>query len=186
MDAVQVMKDEHKYIKRVLKVFRKACLDILDGKEINYELFYNAIDFVRNYADKYHHGKEEDVLFKKMREELTTPAQISAVKGMFTEHDLGRLFMFNLDNALEQCRAGNREARLDVIANAIAYTDLLTRHIHKEDNALYNYGAQNLKPETIHEINKISEEIENKPENIEKRKKYITMVEQMEKMVGLH
>ena len=185
MDAVRIMKDEHTYIKRMLKVLRKACLDILEGKEADHELFMDAVDFIRNYADKYHHSKEEDVLFQKMKEEIDDKDTLSAVQGMFIEHDFGRLFIYNLVKALGEVQRGNMEARLDIIGNAIPYTDLLTRHIDKEDNALFDFGVEALSKQTIEEVNTLSKAIDEKPENVSQIKKYTEMLADLEKRVGL-
>ncbi len=59
---------------------------------------------------------------------------------MLIEHDLSRLYIANLEKALDEYENGNDEARLDIIANAISYTDLLDRHIEKENNALYKFA----------------------------------------------
>ena len=49
----------------------------------------------------------------------------------------------NLEKSLEEFKNGNDEARLDIIANAISYTDLLDRHIEKENTAMYKF-AENM------------------------------------------
>ena len=55
MDSIALMVEEHKNIKRMLKVIRKYCYRILKGMEIEYEDFYRIIDFIKNYADAHHH-----------------------------------------------------------------------------------------------------------------------------------
>jgi hemerythrin-like domain-containing protein len=65
MNSIALMMDEHKYIKRGLVVIRKMCIAILKGDEVAFEDFNKIIEFVRNYADKHHHNKEEEILFKK-------------------------------------------------------------------------------------------------------------------------
>lgn len=65
LNAISSMVDEHKNIKKVLKVIRKLCIKILNGEDVNFDAFYKIIDSVRNYADKHHHNKEEDIFFKK-------------------------------------------------------------------------------------------------------------------------
>lgn len=54
MKAIEIMNEEHKYILRMLKVVRKACLNIMNEEEIIYEDFDKIIDFIRNYSDKHH------------------------------------------------------------------------------------------------------------------------------------
>jgi len=85
------MIQEHEAIQRMLAVIRKYCYKILKSTKVEYEDFYKIIDFVRNYADKHHHGKEETMLFNRMMEELGPIAEKLVNHGMLVEHDLGRL-----------------------------------------------------------------------------------------------
>ncbi|MDU1277629.1 MAG: hemerythrin domain-containing protein [Clostridium sp.] len=172
MNAIELMMDEHKNIKEMLKVVRKACFSVLEGEEVNYEDFYNMIHFIRNYADSHHHKKEEIMLFNRMIDEIGETAEKVVKYGMLVEHDLGRLYVTNLNEALEALKNGNAEAKLDVIANAVSYTNLLERHIHKEDNVIYKFAQRELKKETVDIINEecVSFEDENnnvKDENLE-------------------
>uniref|UniRef100_UPI0018AB2A6C hemerythrin domain-containing protein n=1 Tax=Clostridium sp. 1001271B_151109_B4 TaxID=2787148 RepID=UPI0018AB2A6C len=122
MKAIEIMNEEHKYILRMLQVIRKCCFKILNNEEVIYEDFDNIIDFIRNYADNHHHKKEEKILFIKMVEELGEAAEKAVNHGMLVEHDLGRLHVRELVSTLEKVKAGEEEAKLDVIANAISYT----------------------------------------------------------------
>ena len=58
MNSFEIMIDEHNRIKEMLEVIKAYCLRILRGEEVDYEDFFLIIDFIRNYADKHHHGKE--------------------------------------------------------------------------------------------------------------------------------
>ena len=60
MDSVKLMMEEHQNILRMLEVVRNACYGIYKGEDICYEDFAKMIDFIRNYADNHHHGKEEN------------------------------------------------------------------------------------------------------------------------------
>jgi len=131
MNSIEIMMEEHRNIKRMLGVIRKYCSRILAGEEIRYEDFFKIIDFIRNYADKHHHGKEELLLFSRMMEELGSPAEKLIKFGMNVEHDFGRQFVHDLEDAVKRVLEGDMDARLDVIASAISYTHLLNRHIEK-------------------------------------------------------
>ncbi|SKC48707.1 hemerythrin domain-containing protein [Maledivibacter halophilus] len=183
MDAITLMIEEHKNIKKVLRVARKLCINILNRGEVNYEAFNIVVDFVKNYADKHHHNKEEDILFKKMSEELGEEIERGSIYGMFAEHDMGRLYMKNLVEALDRVNNGDDDSKVDIIANTISYTDLLHRHIDKEDNAIYEFGKRNLSMEAMLEVEERCREVEDiaKEKNIQK--KYIKAIEELEKMV---
>ncbi|WP_066894485.1 hemerythrin domain-containing protein [Clostridium nigeriense] len=166
MNAIELMMEEHKNIKVMLKIVRKVCLSILEGKEINYEDFNKIIYFIKNYADSHHHKKEEIMLFNRMIDEIGETAEKVVKYGMLVEHDLGRLYITSLNEALEAFKNGNDEAKLDIIANAISYTNLLERHIHKEDNVIYKFAQRELKEDTISVINNECNEFEAKFNNI--------------------
>ncbi|QIB69668.1 hemerythrin domain-containing protein [Aminipila butyrica] len=185
MDGIALMIEEHGNIKRMLAVIRKACLTVLDGQEINYEDFAQMTDFVKNYADNHHHGKEEKFLFNRMIDEIGGAAEKLVKYGMLVEHDLGRLYMMDLKEALERAKSGDPEAKLDVIANAISYTHLLTRHIDKEDNAAYTFAKRELPRETLAQIDKECDSFEQEEGAKGTQKKYLQMLQQLEEKYNL-
>jgi hemerythrin-like domain-containing protein len=69
------MVEEHRNIKRMLTVIENTAIKVLKNEARNYEDFFAFIDFVRNYADKHHHGKEEIVLFDKIDDGAGTVAE---------------------------------------------------------------------------------------------------------------
>ncbi|MGF7059404.1 hemerythrin domain-containing protein [Brassicibacter mesophilus] len=180
MNSIDILVNEHKNIKKILKIVRKICLSIVEGIEIPYDDLYSIIDFIRNYADKYHHGKEEDMLFKDMDAELSEKIGKGPIQGMFIEHDYGRSFVRELEAALKAHQAGNNEATIDIIANAVGYANLLNKHIDKEDNMIYKFASNNLKKETLKKLDRQFETFEETKQHIEVKKKYIELVNKLE------
>jgi len=181
MNSVEIMVMEHEYILRMLKVVRKASFKVMKGEEINYEDFNKMIEFIRQYADAHHHGKEEKFLFKEMQTKLGKLGENLITHGMLVEHDFGRLYMSDLTDALQRVKDGDEESKLDVISNAIGYTNLLKRHISKENDAVYSFGETKLPKEVIEEINLKTEEFEKEAEKNGTQKYFIDMLENMEK-----
>lgn len=186
MYGVDIMVEEHQYILRMLKVVRNACFGILKGKDINYEDFNQMIDFIRNFADKHHHGKEEKLLFKEMQAHLGRMGENLVTHGMLVEHDLGRLHMSELEQALQRVKDGDEESKLDVISNAISYTHLLTRHIGKEDSVVYTFGMKQLSKEVLEEIDKKTKIFEEEAEVKGIQKHYISILENLEKKYNIN
>lgn len=183
MSAIQLMVDEHKNIKRMLGVIRKYCFKVLKNEEVDYKDFYKIIDFVRNYADKHHHGKEEDYLFNRMIEEIKGPAEKLVRQGMLVEHDFGRLYMQNLEKALIAFEKGEEEAKLDIIANAIGYTDLLHRHIEKEDDVVYKFAERSLSKETLEQLDADCEKVEEEAKKKGIQDKYLNLINELESKI---
>ncbi|MEG0773297.1 hemerythrin domain-containing protein [Clostridium sp.] len=184
MKAIDLMVEEHRNIKRVLKVIRKYCVNILNGEEIDYKDFYKIIDFVRIYADKHHHGKEEVFLFNKMIDEIKGPAEKLVKHGMLVEHDLGRLFIQNLEVALKSYEAGNMDSRVDIIANSVGYADLLERHIAKEDDVVYKFAENKLSKGTLDKLDEECSDFELKAEGEKLQNKYLELINELENKVA--
>lgn len=180
MNSVDLMIEEHKNITRMLKVVRKACYKILQGEEICFEDFEKMIDFIRNYADSHHHGKEEKILFKEMVSNLGDIGNTLINHGMVVEHNLGRLYISQLSDALERVKIGDEESKLDVIANAVGYADLLTRHIQKEDEVVYTFATRKLSSEVLDDVNKRTREFEQKAEKEGIQSFYKGLLEELE------
>ncbi len=180
MNGIELMVEEHKAIKRMLHVIRMACYKVLNGEEVPYEAFDQMIDFVKNFADAHHHGKEENLFFNKMVDQLGPAAEKLVTHGMLVEHDLGRLHMAELKKALLALKAGDDEARLDVIANAIGYTHLLTRHIDKEDGVVFPFAQRSFSSESLEDIYDAFSKYEKAHEEVPLY--YLNMLEKLEEI----
>lgn len=181
MNSIELMVEEHKNILRMLKVVRNANNKILKGEEICYDDFDKMIDFIRNYADVHHHGKEEKFLFKEMVDNLGPLGTKLVTHGMLIEHDWGRLFISELVAALERVKSGDLDSRLDVIANAVGYANHLTRHIAKEDEVVYTFAARQLNQEILAQVDKQTEEFEEVAAKNGIQNHYIQLLEELEK-----
>lgn len=180
MDCFELMVEEHVNIRRMLVVVRNYCSRILNGENVNYEDFFKIIEFIREYADKHHHGKEETLLFSRMTEELGPAAEKLVRYGMNVEHDMGRLFVQDLETAVRKVLGGDFNARLDIIANAISYSHLLERHIEKENNVVYKFARNNLAVETRKRLEKECSDFERMAEDDNIQAVYLALLEKFE------
>ncbi|ABX41883.1 hemerythrin domain-containing protein [Lachnoclostridium phytofermentans] len=182
MYGVDILVKEHENIKRMAKVMRAASLQVFNGEELVTKDFYQMLDFVRNYADKHHHKKEEDILFEYMKKELGKLAQNLITNGMLVEHDLGRLHMRELEAALQEYEANNSvDAKLDIVVNATAYTYLINRHIDKENEVVFTFGAKNLTEESRTIVDQRTKEMEEGATKEGVQDKYLKVLEELEK-----
>jgi len=119
------------------------------GEYRNWQFYLNGVDFIRNYADRFHHAKEEDVLF----EALVTngmPRANSPVAAMLMEHDQGRTYVTAIETAAGRPLAGAAGQGGIIAENALAYAELLRGHIAKEDDILYPL-AERVIPDSMRE-----------------------------------
>lgn len=179
--SIEIMVEEHENIRRMLKVGRNLSYKVLTLEEFDVGDIEKIIDFIRVYADQHHHGKEENILFETMNEKIERLAKAGAITGMYIEHDMGRLYMNNLEKALESYKAGDDMARLDIIANIISYAALLERHIEKENTAMYKFAENMLDSESKNYIEEEAGKIEDLAREEGLQEKYISILEELEK-----
>ena len=68
MSATEELKTEHLAIERMLAVLEASCQRLEAGQRVRPDVFREAVDFVQNFADRCHHGKEEENLFPRLQE----------------------------------------------------------------------------------------------------------------------
>ena len=154
-DCIDLMIKEHENVMRLVEIFRVACCGILEGRDVDQEDFATMIFLARTYADSYHHGKEEKILFHAMEQQLGTAAQKLIRNGMLVEHDMGRFHMGALEEALKRYEdSGATIDKLAVVTNASAWADLLQRHIEKEDTVVYLFARNHLPNDIMMDVEK--------------------------------
>ena len=62
-DVTRVLVEEHQLILRMIALVEANVARMETGRFRDWRFFFDAVDFIRNYADRFHHAKEEDVLF---------------------------------------------------------------------------------------------------------------------------
>src|SRR4030066_1465682 len=149
MVATEALKSDHRVIEKVLHVLEAASKKIDQGGEVPIDVLKKAADFIRNFAAIYHHGKEENILFKSM-EEKGFPREGGPIGVMLLEHDEGRGYSHALAESIEKYSAGDNSAKNAIAENARNYSDLLSQHIPKEDGILYMM-ADNILSESFQE-----------------------------------
>jgi hemerythrin-like domain-containing protein len=178
MNPIEKLKAEHQIILKGIELLEKGA-DLLEkGTNISPDYFRKSIDFIRNYADKYHHAKEEDILFVRLGN-AGFSSRVGPVAVMLAEHDQGRGFVSLLEQANEKYAAGDKKAASEIIKNARAYAQLLKNHIQKENIVLYPMAQNALGDDGI---NRMQPEFDRAEQNQgDTEKKYLRILDEMER-----
>ena len=152
MDPVQILKDEHRVIERVLdaldRYVDKSATVLPSGEKAELLLF---VEFIQEFADRCHHGKEEDILFAEMLK-VGFPREAGPLGVMFHEHQQGRAFVSELKRLGEQKEPWTDADREQLFRAASGYVTLLRQHIRKEDGVLYPMAEAQLPAEAMRSI----------------------------------
>ena len=186
MYSIDIMKEEHRNIRRMIAVLQRLCIDVMNGAPVPVAEFREIIGFIRNYSDAHHHGKEEKFLFPSMTKELGKIAENLITHGMLVEHDLGRGHVLTLETALNAFEnSPSDENKLNILTEAMAWGHLLTSHTHKEDTVVYPFAVRSLSPDEKKRVDDACRSYEENPENQKVREHWLSFLADMEKKYGL-
>jgi hemerythrin-like domain-containing protein len=128
---------EHRLIERMIDVLRIEASRIVEGKTVDPVLLDSAVDFIRTYADRTHHGKEEDILFKDLAERDLSSEDQGVMKELVNEHVYARQTVRGLVEAKERYLEGDASAIEAIVERLEALVSLYPAHIEKEDKAFF-------------------------------------------------
>lgn len=130
--ASQELIHEHNAILIALNVIEKMYENIQNDKGIDYKDIEDIIEFLKVFADKCHHGKEEDYLFPAL-EEVGIKNQNGPIGVMLSQHKQGRELIKQMQESIVN-EIINKNAFVDA---ASSYVNLLRNHIEKENKILF-------------------------------------------------
>jgi hemerythrin-like domain-containing protein len=145
MNSLQVLMDEHRVIESAIEALVVYARGVGRGADHPREDLAAFVDFIRGFADAFHHGKEEDILFQAMAD-YGMSTEVGPLGVMLAEHREAR----RLTGSLAELGAGkgnwNEDERSRLLKAGIGYARLLRAHIQKEDGVLYPM-AKNMLPD---------------------------------------
>ena len=95
------------------------------------------VDFIRTYADRTHHGKEEDILFQDLAEVEMSEEDGRVMQELVDEHVHARRLVGELVEANERYRQGETGTLATILEKLDALVELYPGHIEKEDKVFF-------------------------------------------------
>jgi len=149
--------DEHVLIKKWLALIPEILPALNLESEEDRQLIRDGVDFIRSYADRFHHAKEEEILFKYFDEDL------DMVKVMGEDHKTARNHVKAIVDAVE------RKDRETVAQHLTAYRELLSQHIKREDEIMLPWMDQHLSVSQVGEMFSKFLEVEERMDSYQKK-----------------
>jgi hemerythrin-like domain-containing protein len=135
---------EHRLIERLLTLMARELKRIKDNTEVDPEFAFvdpvfidTAVDFIRTYADRCHHGKEEDLLFKALAEKGLSPEHRQIMEELIQEHAYAREVTAGLVKAKEDYLLEKPGALDDLMEHLRNLVEFYPPHIEKEDKRFF-------------------------------------------------
>jgi hemerythrin-like domain-containing protein len=128
---------EHRLIERMIKIVKDALNDIAKGKKADPLFIDTYVDFARTYADRCHHGKEEDILFRELTKKNLSPEHKKTMDELVEEHVYARKTVGELVAAKDRYVQGDKNALKDITTKLGALAEFYPKHIEKEDKHFF-------------------------------------------------
>jgi len=179
MQSLEELRGEHRVIEGVLNGLEELAAQVKKGKPVDREKAGKALEILRNFADRCHHGKEEKHLFKIMEARGVT-REGGPLGVMLQEHEEGRAYIREMVESARPAARGDKETALDFAQHAKSYIELLRQHILKEDEILYPMAEHLLSAEDDKQLVKAFEGVEKKEMGAGGHEKYHKWAKELE------
>ena len=160
MNAIETLSNEHGLMRQFLDNLALAAERIEAEQYPPREFFDKGVEFARMFADKFHHFKEEHVMFVRLAQKHKGEID-GRIETLRYQHERSRDLVKAIAGALDGYAAGNEMKIAELLENLSAYVSLLRRHIHIEDHIFYPMARNELTGEEMAEVQaEIEKELE--------------------------
>jgi len=140
--ATKDLENDHIHILRLTDVMERITkTEAPDSSDLE-----TVVYLIRNYADGFHHEKEEKIFFPALEVKGFSPNQ-GPVAVMLSEHVQGRNFVKGMAENIALYKENDMSALEQVFINMTGYVNLLRNHISKENNILFRMADRVLSAE---------------------------------------
>ncbi len=158
--ATTTLRQEHEAILKMLEAAEEVVHQLKRRAAVSPRTLSGLLEFLRLFADRCHHAKEEEFLLPLL-EQKGLPSAGGPLGVMLLEHDQGRGFIRQMGAASEAYSRGEEGAGERWLRAASGYIQLLRTHIMKENNILFPIADRLLSPAEQQTLSDAFERIEN-------------------------
>jgi hemerythrin-like domain-containing protein len=137
MMPIGPMMIEHRLIEKMIRIMDAGLAEMKIGGKADPAFIETAVDFIRIYADRCHHGKEEDILFRELKKKKISREHKKVMEELIEEHKEGRRVTAELVEANRRDLAGDSKAKEDILRCMQTLVEFYPRHIEKEDKHFF-------------------------------------------------
>ena len=128
---------EHRLIERMVKLLDAELGNIKKTSAVNTSLINAGVDFFHTYADRTHHGKEEEILFRELTQKQLSVEDNEMMQRLIQEHIWAREAVSKLSAANGRYTEGDEDALKDIIYEVEKLVKFYPMHIEKEDKHFF-------------------------------------------------
>ena len=138
---------EHRLIERMIAVMKTKTERMKRENNIDVNFIDSAVNFIKTYADRCHHGKEEAILFRDMKKIDLNKEDRLLMEELIQDHIWGRQTTGKLVKAKQQYANGNKESLKTILDLMTQLVGFYPKHIEKEDKKFFRAAMKYLTKE---------------------------------------
>ena len=184
MKPTEILSSEHRVIEVAIDCLEQISSKALSDKRLDQEAAKQVVDFIRNFADRCHHGKEENQLFVMLKEKGMS-SDGGPVGQMLFEHEQGRAFVKGMADSIPEAATGSADALSRFSQNAQGYVQLLRAHIKKEDLVLFPMAERLLTEDDEQSLLNAFDKVESEHMGHGTHDKYLRLAENLAEKFGV-
>jgi hemerythrin-like domain-containing protein len=135
MQPIGPLMSEHLVIERMVARLKQHWNALQAGARTDIQLIDTAVDFFRTYADRTHHGKEEDLLFAQLAERSMNDELRATMDDLIAEHQKARELVDQLEKINRASADQDEKWGLQICLRDLV--NLYQPHIEKEDEHFF-------------------------------------------------
>ncbi len=157
--ATTILRQEHDAILQMLDVSEALAQRLAAGAPVEPQRLTEMLEFFQTFADRCHHGKEEDLLFPLLERKGLMRAG-GPVGVMLDEHEQGRALVRRMTDAAQAYNDHDATAGRRYADASRRYASLLRQHIDKENHILFMLADRLLSPAEQDDLVRAFERVE--------------------------
>lgn len=179
--AIGILMYEHQIILRMIAVMRRKAEAVMEGEDIDPVFIATVVDFIRTYADRCHHGKEEAILFDALEAKQLTAEDTAAMGRLVADHVWARGRTAELVDLSARYFAGESALLPEVARKALELASFYPEHIEREDRHFFRTAVGYLAPDEREAISAACREFD----RMLIHEKYQSITQDMEHRLGV-
>ncbi len=128
---------EHRLIERMIGLMKEELGRIRSSGRVNSRFIDTVVDFLRTYADRTHHGKEEDILFRELSKKALSGMHQKIMEELVEEHKVARKTVGGLVQANARYLQGDNKVVDELLRLLEKLIKFYPEHIRKEDKDFF-------------------------------------------------
>ncbi|MDD2678564.1 MAG: hemerythrin domain-containing protein [Candidatus Nanoarchaeia archaeon] len=142
MEANEMLLYEHKIIYSLLKKLQTKIEEMKKTKEVQGSFIDLLTDFFMTYIDVYHHGKEENIMFERLKKKNLTQKHKDSMDLLLKQHELGRKLTEKIIKTTAEYFKG-RTTQIDELIKILEeFKKLYIEHAEFEDNHFFKEALE--------------------------------------------